>query len=133
MRKMKYNKITVLAMGFCAVFILSLVACSTSGISKKQASPALSVTGNGVPGKVMEIKGKGFIPGEVIELVLEMEAVPIIVGKKGKTIEVKEDGTFEAVTNYPHKYVAIPGSWDLVATGDKGSKATCKVDIKSLR
>jgi hypothetical protein len=78
----------------------------------------------------MKINGTGFIPGEVIELVLEMEDVPIIVGEKGKLIQVKEDGTFAAKTNYPHKLIAVPGSWDLVASGTKGSSARCKVVIK---
>jgi hypothetical protein len=58
-----------------------------------------------------------------------MESVPIIVGRKGKTIQAAQDGTFAAKTNYPHKYVAIPGSWELVATGDKGTEAACPVQI----
>lgn len=127
---MKSKHLTIIAIGLSALFILVNISCSTTGQSKQSESPAISVSGSGNPGKVMEVNGKGFIPGEVIELVLEMEAVPIIVGQKGKTISVKDDGTFVAKSNYPHKFVAIPGSWDLTATGDKGSKATCKVEIK---
>jgi hypothetical protein len=94
------------------------------------ADPMIAVEGSGMPGKALKISGSNFVPGEVIQLVLEMDDVPIIVGKKGKIITVKENGTFNAETNYPHKLVAVPGAWDLYATGDKGSKVSCKVEIK---
>jgi hypothetical protein len=109
--------------------LITLVSCATTGPGAG-SNAAISVVGDGKPGTVMKISGTGFIPGEVIELVLEMEDVPIIVGKLGKIIEVKEDGTFATSTEYPHKLVAIPGSWDLVASGTKGSSARCKVVIK---
>jgi hypothetical protein len=83
-----------------------------------------------MPGKALEIKGEGFVPGETIELVLDMDSVPIIVGKKGKAIKADKSGAFLAQTNYPHKLVAVAGAWDLIATGDKGSRAACKVEIK---
>ena len=130
MKRMKNKHVAIMAIGFILFFTLVFVACSTPGGSQKSELPAVSISGNGVPGKVLAIDGTGFIQGEVIELVLEMEDVPIIVGKKGKIIKVKKDGTFSATTNYPNKYVAIPGSWELIATGDKGSTATCKVQIK---
>jgi len=129
MKRMKNKHFAIMAIGFIVSFTLIFVVCSTPGASQKSELPAVSISGNGVPGKVMGIDGTGFIPGEVIELVLEMEDVPIIVGRKGKIIKVKKDGTFSAKTNYPNKYVAIPGSWDLIATGDKGSTAKCKVQI----
>lgn len=113
--------------GFAA--LVALVSCATTGpVAGSKA--AISVVGNGKPGTVMKINGTGFSPGEVIELVLEMEDVPIIVGAKGKLIQVKENGTFAATTNYPHKFVAVPGSWDLIVNGSKGTSARCKVEIK---
>lgn len=109
--------------------MLALVSCATTGPGAGSKA-AISVVGDGTPGSAMKINGTGFIPGETIELTLEMEDVPIIVGKKGKVITVKEDGTFAASTNYPHKFVAVPGSWDLIANGSKGSSGKCKVAIK---
>jgi len=109
--------------------LVTLISCATTGPAAGSKA-AISVVGDGKPGTVMKINGTGFIPGEVIELILEMEDVPIIVGKLGKIIEVKQDGTFATSSEYPHKLVAIPGSWDLVATGSKGSSARCKVEIK---
>lgn len=113
-----------------ALTMLAFVSVVTAETPKKLKKPSISVVGDGIPGKALKINGNGFIPGEVIELVLEMEDIPIIVGKKGKVVKVKEDGTFTAKTNYPNKLVAIPGSWDLVAKGNKGSTAICKVEIK---
>jgi hypothetical protein len=119
--------LTAACIGIAA--LATLVSCATTG-QGAGSKAAISVVGDGKPGTVMKINGTGFIPGEVIELILEMEDVPIIVGEKGKLIQVKEDGTFEAKTNYPHKLIAVPGSWDLVANGTKGSSAQCQVVIK---
>ena len=123
----KLSRFAILCTGIIAlsafVFYVTPGYCAGS-------KAAISIVGNGIPGKVMKINGTGFLPGEVIELVLEMEDVPIIVGKKGKVIQVKADGTFTATTNYPHKFVAVPGSWDLIANGSKGTSARCKVEIK---
>ncbi len=132
MRIAKHHQIKFLVIACSIVFAIALFACSTTRSTMGKDEASISVTGSGIPGKKLEIEGEGFIPGESIELVLEMEAVPIIVGKKGRIIKVNEMGAFKAVTNYPNKYVAIPGSWDLIATGSKGSKAMCKVVIKSL-
>jgi hypothetical protein len=109
---------------------LAFSGCAGKGIAPEKTSASIAVSGSGIPGKTLDVTGNGFTPGEVIELVLNMEDVPIIVGRKGKAIKAGQDGTFAAKTNYPHKYVAIPGLWDLVATGDKGSEAICKVEIK---
>lgn len=116
---------------FClsVIVMLAFVSCTNTETSKKVTKPTISVAGDGMPGKTFEINGTGFIPGEVVELLLEMEDIPIIVGRKGKVIKVKEDGTFTAKTNYPNKLVAIPGSWNLVARGNKGTSATCEVKI----
>jgi hypothetical protein len=94
------------------------------------AEPTISVNGSGIPGKAFEVSGKNFVPGEIIQLELIMDDLPIIVGKKGKAIVVDEKGSFTGSTNYPHKLVAVPGMWDLTAMGDKGSEASCKIEIK---
>jgi hypothetical protein len=131
MKKMKRNQWAIGVIGLSIIFmLLSTLACSTSGAPQMTASPSITVDGSGMPGKAMEIKGQGFVPGETIELVLDMDSVPIIVGKKGAVIKVDEKGSFLAQTNYPHKLVAVAGAWDLIATGDKGSQASCKVEIK---
>ena len=110
---------------------LAFSGCAGKGVTPEKRSASIAVSGSGIPGKTMDVTGSGFASGEVIELVLNMEDVPIIVGRKGKVIQAGQDGTFTAKTNYPHKYVAIPGLWDLVATGDKGNEAICKVAIKT--
>jgi len=128
------KKLLKIHIGIAIVLTLALTlafsGCAGKGVASKKAAPAIATSGSGIPGKVMDVTGSGFTPGEVIELVLNMEDVPIIVGRKGKTIKAGQDGAFAAKTNYPHKFVAIQGSWDLVATGDKGNEAICKVEIK---
>jgi len=118
-----------ISIGLILALALAFSGCAGKDMRAGDTTPTIAVSGSGVPGKAMDVTGSGFIPGEVIELVLNMEDVPIIVGKKGVAIQAGQDGTFAAKTNYPHKYVAIPGLWDLVATGDKGTEAVCKVEI----
>lgn len=126
---MKRQMNNYLVIFIALMLALAFSGCAGSGIAPDKA-PSMAVSGSGIPGKAMSVTGSGFAPGEVIELVLYMEDVPIIVGRKGKVIKAGQDGTFAAKTNYPHKYVAITGLWDLEATGDKGSEAICKVEIK---
>jgi len=123
----KFFRFAILCAGIVA--LSAFVSFGTTGYGGGLKA-TISVVGDGMPGKAMKINGAGFLRGEVIELVLEMEDVPIIVGEKGKVIKVKGDGTFTAKTNYPHKFVAVPGSWDLIANGSKGTSARCKVEIK---
>ncbi|MFC1876883.1 hypothetical protein ACFL2E_06390 [Thermodesulfobacteriota bacterium] len=94
------------------------------------AEPTISVNGSGIPGKSYEVIGNNFVPGEIIQLELVMDDLPILVGLKGKAIVVNDKGSFTGKTNYPHKLVAVPGMWDLTAAGDKGSEASCKIEIK---
>jgi hypothetical protein len=128
--KKKANTYIDILIGTILVATLALAGCAGTEKPSEKMAPTLSISGSGIPGKPFDVAGSGFVPGEVIELVLNMESVPIIVGKKGRTIQAGQDGTFAAKTNYPHKYVAIPGSWNLVAIGDKGTEAVCKVQIK---
>ena len=94
------------------------------------AEPTIAVNGSGIPGKAFEVIGSNFVPGEIIQLELVMDDLPILVGKKGLAIVVDENGSFTGSTNYPHKLVAVPGMWQLTATGDKGSQASCDMEIK---
>ena len=128
--RIKSKTYRVVALCFSVFAILAFISCATTETSKKPTGAAISIVGNGAPGSALKINGSNFIPGEIIELVLEMEDVPIIVGKKGKTIKVKKDGTFTAQTNYPNKLIAIAGAWNLIATGTKGTNAVCKIEIK---
>ena len=131
MKNNKQQKWLIIVIGMGVIFILFYnFACSTSTKTQRAISPSITVNGSGMPGKALEVRGEGFVPGETIELVLDMDSVPIIVGKKGKAIIVDEKGSFLAQTNYPHKLVAVAGSWDLIASGDRGSQASCKVKIK---
>jgi hypothetical protein len=127
--KRRPNTIVGILIGLILTAALGITGCTGTAMQSEKPGATIAVSGSGIPGKPMDVAGSGFLPGEIIELVLNMESVPIIVGRKGKTIQAGKDGTFAAKTNYPHKYVAIPGSWDLMATGDKGTEAVCKVQI----
>jgi len=129
------SKYRVLMASCLLLSVLSLLAaCSTVETSKVSVVQSISVSGNGMPGSKLEINGSGFVPGEIIELILEMGDAPMIIGGvKGEELEeikANEKGMFTTKTAYPHKTVALPGAWDLIATGNKGSISKCKVEIK---
>lgn len=107
-------------------------ACSTMQVKESAGSAAqLSVAGTGLPKADMLITGSGFKPGEAIELELDMSGLPMLLGEQAnKPVAASDKGTLQIKTAYPDKAVLVPGTWNLYARGNKGSKAQCKVVMK---
>jgi hypothetical protein len=106
--------------------------CSTTlAKSSSEIAAEISVTGTGLPKADMLITGAGFKPGEAVELELDLNGLPILLGEQeNKPVVASEKGTLQIKTSYPDKTILVPGTWDLYATGNKGSKARCKVFMK---
>jgi len=109
-----------------------LAACSTMQVKGSAGSAVqLSVSGTGLPKADMLITGSGFKPNEAIELELDMNGLPMLLGEQAnKPVLASDKGTLQIKTAYPEKSILVPGTWDLYAKGDKGSKAQCKVVMK---
>ncbi|MBN2437216.1 MAG: hypothetical protein JXL20_01295 [Deltaproteobacteria bacterium] len=107
-------------------------ACSTMPVKESAGSAAqISVTGTGLPKADMLITGSGFKPGETIELELNINGLPMLIGEQAnKPVVASDKGTLQRKSAYPDKAVLVPGTWDLYANGNKGSKAQCKVPMK---
>jgi len=80
----KFFRFVILCAGIVA--LSAFISCATTGYDTGSKA-TISVVGNGIPGKAMKITGAGFVPGEVIELVLEMEDVPKLLGKKERPLK----------------------------------------------
>ena len=118
--------------GFCIVVgLLFFVACSMTHEKDSASAAKISSTGDGLPKSPMTIEGSGFKSGEVVELELTMDELPMMIGKtKAEPIIASNEGTFKVTSSYPDKAILVPGMWDLRASGSMGSTAACKVVMK---
>lgn len=119
--------------GLCIFLILLLlISCATMPAKESANVAGLSVTGSGLAGSAMKIEGSSFRPGEVVELELNMDGLVMQIGNaSGNPILASEKGTFKIESGYPTKQILVPGTWDLQATGDKGSTVQSKVIMKA--
>lgn len=129
-----------------------LVGCSAhlgpSGLSaEKSDNPAkqpercatLAINpASGKANEMLEISGSGFIPGEKALLILTAEGfvkgksigtltIGIAADESGGVVTADEKGFFKLSRRFPVNIK--PGVYPLEARGDKGSKATCSLEI----
>ena len=128
----KLLKIKFCIAGLCIFAgLLLLISCAAMPTKESANVARLSVTGSGLTGTAMNIEGSAFRSGEVVELELNMDGLVMQIGNaSGKPIVASEKGTFKIESGYPAKQIFVPGTWDLQATGDKGSTAQAKVIMK---
>ena len=129
--------------------LILLAGCTTPGSSEKSIPPAKEMAGtaalsinpaSGQGNANLEISGSGFLPGEKILLLLNAEGMvkgksigPLTIGlaaaKSGGVVIADEKGGFKLSRKYPVNIK--PGVHTLEARGDKGSKATCPIEVLS--
>ena len=129
--------------------LVLLAGCTTPGSSEKSITPAKQMAGtaalsinpaSGQGNANLEISGSGFLPGEKILLLLNAEGMvkgksigPLTIGlaaaKSGGVVIADEKGGFKLSRKYPVNIK--PGVHTLEARGDKGSKATCPIEVLS--
>ena len=108
------------------------------------AGPAGPVGEPGVPGSTarlvvtpasgtattpIAISGAGFVPGETVELILEISGVETLLGERDAKglIVANEYGAFRATSRIPR--VIATGAYVIQASGDKGTTAFCPIEI----
>lgn len=129
--------------------LVLLAGCTTSGSSEKSITPVKQMAGtaalsinptSGQGNAKLEISGSGFLPGEKIFLLLNAEGMvkgksigPLTIGlaaaKSGGVVIADERGGFKLSRQYPVNIK--PGVHTLEARGDKGSTATCPIEVLS--
>lgn len=133
------------------LLIFLIVGCASPGPSSRSpeksttlSTPAEKVANimvkpeKGKSGEKLEIVGSGFIPGEKVFLILTAEGM--IKGKSigiltiglaakgsGGIVAADEKGSIKLSRQIPVNIK--PGIYPLEARGDKGSKATCSLEI----
>ncbi len=114
----------------CLLLSMSLLACAAIQQAPRGMPAAnLVVTpSSGLPQDKITILGSGFIPGEVIEVIMVVDGVPTELGEKPMVKKANEMGAFLTVSNVPR--MAAPGVYTLKAEGDKGTVAVAPLEVK---
>lgn len=73
------------------------------------------------------IMGAGFIPGEIIEVIMEVGGVPMDLGRRPMVKEANEQGAFLATGFIPR--MAEPGVYTITVRGDKGTIAVFPLEV----
>ncbi len=114
----------------CLLLSMSLLACATSpeGPRGVPAANLVVTPSSGLPQDKITILGSGFIPGEVIEVIMVVDGVPTELGEKPMVKKANEMGAFLTVSNVPR--MAAPGVYAIKAEGDKGTVAVAPLEVK---
>ena len=114
----------------CLLLSLSLLACATApeGPRGGPAANLVVTPSSGLPNDKITILGSGFIPGEVIEVIIVVDEVPTELGEKPMVKKANEMGAFGTDSNIPR--LATPGVYAIKAEGDKGTVAAAPLEVK---
>jgi hypothetical protein len=118
---------TVSALIFFAAVVLmcpAMVSAQTKETPSIDISPA-----SGAPGTALAITGKGFRPGEEIDVVLILEeGLRVGLGtEKVEAITADQSGEFNAASAVP--LMAKPGKYNVEVEGSNGSSVTSTLEV----
>jgi hypothetical protein len=111
--------------------VTALFACAGPGEKAMAAKAAASLVVTPNSGQVqtpIAIRGSGFVPGEKIEVLVEIDGVPTELGEKPMVKEANEAGAFKTLSAIPR--TAAPGVYTIKAVGDKGTQAVAPLEVE---
>lgn len=116
----------------CSLLLLPVLACvrpaeppGPMGMERPAAVVIIPVSG--LPRAPITIIGAGFVPGEIIEVIMVVDDVPMDLGRRPMVKEANEQGAFRATGFIPR--VAEPGVYTITAIGDKGTIAVFPLEV----
>lgn len=128
---MRTPKLKFLAIAFVFVLLsmMALACASMQERSEARSVASLVVTPNSaLPKSKITILGSGFIPGEIIEVIMVVDGVPTDLGGKPMVKKANDLGAFKTISNIPG--IAKPGLYTLKAMGDKGTVAVAPLEVE---
>jgi hypothetical protein len=111
--------------------VTSFFACAGPGEKAMALKPAASLVVTPNTGQVktpIAIRGSGFVPGEKIEVLVEIDGVPTELGEKPMIKEANEAGAFKTSSAIP--MTAAPEVYTVKAVGDKGTQAVAPLEVE---
>jgi len=118
-----YLKVAAIVLAFCLIPFGGL-AFSESG---KSAASFIVTPVEGTPKGAITFYGAGFVPGEVIEIIMVVDGVPSDLGRKPMIKKANESGAFKFKGNIPRN--AATGVHTIEAVGDKGTVAVAPLEV----
>ncbi len=94
------------------------------------AQPSVTVEpSQGPPAAEIKIEGKGFKPGEEVNIVINLgEGEKVALGTvKEDVVKANKKGEFSVVSGIP--FNAKPGVYKINVTGNKGSSTEVKIEV----
>ena len=88
----------------------------------------------GEPGDQLTFYGSGFLPNEEVRVILESNDVPYVFGQAGTggIVQANTNGAFKLTPRGGIPRVMLePGMYTIYAVGNKGSKASAPLEVRS--
>jgi hypothetical protein len=95
-----------------------------------QKSPSVVVIpSSGKPAAKIAVLGAGFVPGEEVQIEVDMSGVTLFLGSKEAAHVANEMGAIKIDSFIPGALVAKGGLYTVKAVGNKGSFATYPLEV----
>lgn len=118
---------TLLLLGLAGGF-----GCAGMGEKALSSQPAASLVitpNSGQARSSIAIRGSGFVPGEKIEVLVEIDGVSTELGEQPMIKEANQAGAFKTLSAIP--MTAKPGVYTVRAEGDKGTVAVAPLEVEA--
>ncbi len=109
----------------------AIIAGCSAPVATKESNAQITLTpAAGKKGTALTIEGKGFQAGEAIDITLDLSGGNLVGLGTEKVEEIKADGAgaFKVSSGIPVN--AKPGTYKVVAEGNKGSKAQAQLVVQ---
>lgn len=114
----------------CVALGAIIAACSAPVVTKESNAQIILTPAAGKKGTAITIEGKGFQPGEIIDVTLDLGGGHLVgLGtEKVEEIKANTNGNFKVASGIPA--VAKPGSYKVTAEGNQKSKAQAQLVVQ---
>ncbi len=126
---MKFGSVYRL-LAVCVALGAIIAACGSPVVTKESSAQITLTPAAGKKGAAIAIEGKGFQAGEVIDITLDLGGGNLVGLGTEKVEEIKADGAGAFKVNSGIPVNAKPGTYKVVAEGNKGSKAQAQLIVQ---
>ncbi|MDZ4165635.1 MAG: hypothetical protein U1C55_10970 [Smithellaceae bacterium] len=113
---------------FLLAFLLTCFLVILSAEAQQRAAALTIEPASGKAAAAIKIKGAGFLPGEEVDIIMQVGDVYHGLGtEKADMVVTNNNGAFDVASGIPVR--TPPGVYKIEATGNKGSTATFSIEV----